>query len=1009
MKSNHSYHKSRKNIYIVIAAAMLLAPLFSRAEDDEEDAPEESLPVAEDAPLLAIELGAPFRDGAVLQRDMKVPVWGWSKPGMEVTVEFAGQKKSATAGEDGKWMVYLDPLKTSADGEEMTIRGKDGKSVTLKDILVGEVWMASGQSNMQWPVDNSSAKLLVAKMKEQAGVNGALPPIREFKVTNRFAHLHPIEHAQGSWGKYYDNFSAIAFAFAHKLYGELGVPIGILNCSFSQTSIEAWTPRRGFEISDREYNRQLAVKLLETDPSTPAHKTAWDGFYKAVMEAVNHNQNVAESGKGNIMNLPRKTPGNMAGNRDATWLYNARIHPVVPYALRGCIWNQGYANMKGGILYYDNLHALIHGWRAAWGMPELPVYFHQFYSPGAFADASNHPEVGGTAEMRLGTCLARDIPHTGMASQIDIQGAIHYGSKTVPGQRLALHALKNQYPSAELRAGGKAKDLVTDGPMFRSYEVKGGDLIVSFDHAESGLVVADPAYNAIGRHKDSTGFAEPRIIDNGADQVRLFYLAGEDRVWHPAKVRIDGEKAIVSSPAVPRPRGVSYGTGGVGFQPNLYNKALLPATPFMLFDNKIVLEAKWPDSPIKIAGVEIDPSTVGLAHEYRKMPVLSAQFVDNAVLQAGQPITFWGSAVHDQGFDAKGEGVIHFSFDGVEKTIPVVNGMKEWSVTLPAMEASDKPRSLKVRFAIDGELIHERTAENIVIGDVWYVAGIGDQEIGRMRDPVKGSIRVMTRKSKGLRSRNERTYSVSTSNTPRNRFASYWSEPTGDGFAVDLAKAIHAETGKPVGIIFMDGADLELKHWMSIRSLANAPSLKSDYDNIAAITPGTPFYLRNAECYIGDWKKYWSEYIPAMIATRDVPDDAPWGSYPTFNSVVKTDASQTFNALVASFRNTRLKGIVFITEQSMVAKDQGANFGSELSALANGWKRHFGGEKDQHFIYTIPALSLVPGITKPGDIHGANAAFELDAWHGKGKRGGYATGSQPYMSGLVETVLKAAY
>jgi sialate O-acetylesterase len=948
----------------------------------------------------AVALGAPFNDLAVLQQGTEVPVWGWSKPGTEVTVEFAGQKSSATAGDDGKWMVKLAPLTASAEGRPMTITEKGGKSRTLKDLLVGEVWMASGQSNMQWIASKSSAALLLKQIKDQAGENGKMPLIREFKVTNRFAHLHPIEHAQGSWSEDHGNFSAVAFAFAHKLYQEIGVPIGILNCSFSETSIQAWTPRHGIKNSDLPHNKSLTSRLLETDPATPEHKTAWDAFYQNFMDAVKHNQKVAETGEGQIIELPTKTPGNMNGNRDATWLYNARIHPVVPYALRGCIWNQGYANMNGGIAYYDNLHALIPGWRAAWGMPDLPVYFHQFYSPGNdIAQSPNHPVVGGTAEMRLGTWMARDIPHTGMASQIDIQGAIHYYHKTVPGQRLALHALKNQY----------AKNVVTDGPMFRGYEVKGKDLIVSFDHAEGGLVVADPTYHAVGRHPDSTGFANPNIIENGAEQVRLFYLAGEDRVWHPASVRIDGEKAIVSSPAVPKPRGVSYGTGGVGFQPNLYNKALLPTTPFMFYDNEVVLESSWPDAPIKIAGVEIDPSTVGLLNEYRKMPILSSQFVDNAVLQAGKPITFWGSAIHDWGYHAKGEAVIHFEFDGTKKTIPVVNGMKEWSVTLPAFEASDKPRTLTVRFTIDGELAHERIIKNIVFGDVWYVAGIGNQEIGKMEDPVTGPIRIMTRMAKGFLADNPRTYTVSTSSTPLNRFASYWSEPTNDGFAANLAKAIHAKTGKPVGIIFMDAKDLQLKHWMDVPSLAKAPSLKADYENLAAITPGTPFYQKNAERYVADWKKYWTDFIPEMIATKAVPDDSAWGSFPNFASAVTTEATQTFNVLVASFRNTQVKGIVFMTEPSMFASDEGTNFGNEFSALANGWKRHFKNEKDPHFIHTIPAKSLAPKVTKPA-IDGASSAVEITAWPEPLTKGKKPNDEVPAANQvLIDTILKTAY
>ena len=154
--------------------------------------------------------------------------------------------------------------------------------------------------------------------------------------------------------------------------------------------------------------------------------------------------------------------------------------------------------MGEGLPYYNNLHSLVRGWRIVWDKPELPVYFHQFYSAAMKSPGNevNRPSIEPSAEMRLGTWLARDIPNTGMASQIDISGAIHYQCKAVPGQRLALHALKNQY--------GK-KDLVTDGPMFKSYKAEGDKVIVEFDHAAGGLVVAGTAYNAVERHDDSTG------------------------------------------------------------------------------------------------------------------------------------------------------------------------------------------------------------------------------------------------------------------------------------------------------------------------------------------------------------------------------------------------------------------------------------------------------------------------------------------------------------------------
>lgn len=958
-----------------------------------------------DKPVLAkpaVELGAPFGDNAILQREALVPVWGWSTSGAKVTVEFAGQKKSATVDKDGKWMLQLDPLNASAEAREMTVSESTGDKRVLKNILVGEVWLASGQSNMQWTVGKSAAKILADKLIEEAAANdGKTAPIREFKVTDYYSALHPIEHATGEWNDgQYSDYSAIAFSFAHKLYRELGVPIGILNCSFSQTKIEAWTPRVGYENSESDYNRMLHQQLLETDPSTSEHKKAWSKFYAEINKVVAHNQQVADDGETDFVALPTgDAPGNLSDNRGTTWMFNARLNPVIPYAIRGGIWNQGYANMDGGITYYNNLHAMIRGWRTLWENPELPVYFHQFYTPGNNDVSHDPPSIGSTAEMRLGTWLARDIPHTDMASQIDIQGAIHYGNKVVPGERLALQALKNQY--------GKA--VIANGPMYKSYEVKGDKLIISFDYSDGGLVVAETGSNADKRKEGASGFATPTVIEKGDDQVSLFYVAGEDRVWHPAKLKIEGDKAVVSSAAVKNPCGVSYGTAGIGYAPNLYNKGLLPTTPFIVYDQKLVTSANWPGQLIKVAGVKTDPSSVGLVYEYRKFPILSTQFRDNGVLQADQPITIWGAAERQYAPHAEGEKVIHFSFNGIEKTIPLLAEMKQWKVTVPAMKASATPKTLKVSLTIDGEMVHERIVENLIIGDVWYVAGLGDQQLENEGGEISSPIRVMTRLAKGVTHRNVRPYSVTTSTTPKNRFASYWGTPTGGGFAESLAKAIHQKTGRPVGIIYMDENDLELKHWMDVPSLAEAPSLRGDYKDIAAVTPGTPYYKENAERYVDAWKAYWNDYIPEMIATKSVPDGAAWGHFPNFSSSVETKATQVYNCMLASFRRTRLKGIVFMTESSMVENTEGQYFGEQMAALANGWKRIFKSTEDPQFIYTIPSTELAKKVTKPSEIKGKSLAFEVSQWPAKDNKGNYLPGDIEALNGLVDAVIKQAY
>lgn len=917
----------------------------------------------------ALELGAPFADHAILQRQMALPVWGWSKPGTEVTIEFAGQKISAKAAENGKWMASLTPLEASAEGRDMIITEKGGESQTLKDILIGEVWMASGQSNMQWLASKSSVKTLIAKMKEK----GETPPIREFQVKSVYSAPHPIERATGEWAvNDYDNFSAVACAFAFKIHEEVKVPIGILNCSFSQTSIEAWTPREGFADAKEEYSKSIYQKLLESDPTTPEHKKAWDAFYAAAENTIKENAARVGDGK-EPLPISTKVPANYNDNRDASWMFNGRLSPVIPYAIRGAIWNQGYANINGGILYYQNLHCLIRGWRLKWNNPNLPVYFHQFYCPG---ESDGGPSVEPMSEMRLGAWMARDIPNTGMASQIDIAGAIHYVQKALPGQRLALHALKNHY--------GR-KDIVADGPMFKSYKVEGDKLIVDFEHAEGGLIVAETKTNSEPTVSATCdGLATPVIVPNGESQVEpLFWIAGEDRVWHPAKIKIDGTKVIVTSAAVKSPRGISYASRGVGFRASLYNKALLPATPFIYFDNKPVTSETWPDKPIKIAGVEPDLSTVGNVHEYRKLPILRTQFRENAILQADMPITISGSAVLEYGTEAPGEKIIKFSFAGVEKTIPIAPGTKEWSVTVPAMPASKEPKTLQVTMTINGEIVHDRVCKNILIGDVWYVASpiFGKKQPALKMEDSGETVRVMKRMAKRSSADRPARYMVSTSTDPDNRFASTWENATTD-FASVLGHRLAKQSGRPTGIIHMDSDPVPLNSWMKLEHLKNAPSLIKDYNNLAQMRPGLVPYDENVRRYIGAWKTYWSDFIPKMISTRAVPNGETWGTYPQIDSEVSSMACQTHNVLAYSFMPGSFKGIVFLTGPEMVKADQGENFASEFAALANGYNEDFGGKAK--FIYTLPGKELAPKITAPIAIKGQSTAIPISNWQETG-------------------------
>ncbi len=969
---------TRNPIHIVLELAFALL-LVTGVQARTLTAAEQTAPV-EKQRTLAIQLGTPFHDHAILQRGMKVPIWGWSKPGTKVSVQFVGQRKSGVAGKDGKWMVWLDPLKASFTPAQMVINEAGGKSETLADLLVGEVWLASGQSNMQWVVSargNSVGAVLVPGiLKRVEAKQERYPVIREFSVNSVVAMMHPIEKAQGEWkkGDDFDKYSAIAFAFAYKLFQELDVPIGILNCSFSQTSIQSWVPREGFRDGRDEYTKAIYQKILETNPTTPEHQAAWGVFYKSFEDQIAANEARVKAGK-TPKTISAATPGNAQSNRDASWLYNGKLHPVVPYGLRGAIWNQGYANSHEGLSYYNNLQSLIRGWRLVWNRPKLPVYFHQFYTPGR---GSELPAIGGTPEMRQGTVMARDIPNTGMASQIDVGGAIHYQHKTVPGQRLALHALKNQY----------GKQVVTDGPIFSNYTVKGNQLIVEFDHAEGGLVVAEAGSNATGKNaagervQGGRGFADPKMIKNGEGQVKLVYLADENRIWYPATIKISGNTLIATSDKVKTPRGISYATGGVAFRPAIYNRAMLPASPFIYYDNEMVLAKTWPDEKLKIDGEVVDANTVGKIYEWRKMPLLSTQFRDNAVLQAGKPLIFWGSTrLFGEWTDdpAHDEVVIRFSFADVKKKIEVTPEMAEWRVVLPPMKASAKPHTLKVSATLDGELVHEREITGIVLGEVFYVAHAGGTLHLPKIKPSGQIVRTMDRKCNRKNGPRPSRFSVAVSRTKKNKYASRWEDAR--GLAASLGNAIAAKTGTPVGIISMGSNDAgELKLWMPHTALAVAPSLLEDYKVIGARFPGTPYYDDSIRRYTAAWKSYWKNDIASMISTRSVPNGwGAWGQMPSMGSAGSSTAGQSYNIMTESFFPTTLRGVIFLAGPQATEINQGANFAPEMSALANSWKQGFAHEDgdDIPFFYTVPTG---PKVTKPAKIKGKAEVLPDGDW-----------------------------
>jgi sialate O-acetylesterase len=492
-----------------------------------------------------------FGSEMVLQQGLNVPVWGKAEPGEQVTVTFADQTRTVTAGEDGKWRVTLDPLKAATEGRPLTVAGKN--TITLEKVLVGEVWLCAGQSNMQMALRSSQGG--------RDAMNQANPEIRLFTV-EPLAKRQPQDDCRGQWRvctpESAEFFSAVAYYFGNLLQQELKVPVGLINASWGGQNIECFTPRAALS-DEAPWSKSLAARIdreAQTYDAVAAQKryeealAKWEKSLEAYKQAKE-----AGTAKGSAPQkppAPEKAPG-------PARLYNAMIHPLAPFALRGAIWYQGEANRGDGMLYTEKMRTLIQGWRKVWGQGEFPFLFVQLAPCKYFGDRNTglDPVTPPSAEIRPSQRFpyiwqaqldALKIPGTGMAATVDLDGpALHPGRKKEVGERLANWALATVH----------GRDIpVYSGPLFKGVREVGTTLRVSFDHAGRGLATRD-----------------------GRD-VAWVEVAGEDKVYYPAQAKIDGAELVVSSDQVSAPKYVRYGWDEIAM-PNLMNKEGLPASAFI--------------------------------------------------------------------------------------------------------------------------------------------------------------------------------------------------------------------------------------------------------------------------------------------------------------------------------------------------------------------------------------------------------------------------------------------
>ncbi len=459
-----------------------------------------------------VKLASIFGDSMVLQRDLPVPVWGTAEAGEEVTVTLGDQSKKATADKDGRWQVKLDALKADTEGQTLKVSGKN--TVEVKDVLVGEVWICSGQSNMEWGLGGS----LNAKEEVAAASH---PQIRLFNVPGHITSPVAKDTCPGSWQVCQPNtaggFSAVGYFFGRRLHQELKVPIGLVGSNWGGTRIEPWTSPAGFR-------------------SVPE--------LKAIADQV-----AAYDEKTNV------------GGGSPSAIYNAMIHPLAPFAMRGAIWYQGESNGGEGESYYHKTQALVNGWRELFN-PDLAFYWVQLAN---WQSPNDNPAGGdGWAKIREAQRKALNIKHTGMAVIIDIgeAGDIHPRNKQDVGWRLAQWALHQTYDK---------KDVVPSGPLYKSQKVEGDSIRVSFDHVGNGLIVGK-----------KEGLEPTKEVKDG--KLGRFAIAGADKQWHWAEATIDGEDVIVKSPEVKAPVAVRYAFSMNPAGANLYNKEGIPASPFRTDD-----------------------------------------------------------------------------------------------------------------------------------------------------------------------------------------------------------------------------------------------------------------------------------------------------------------------------------------------------------------------------------------------------------------------------------------
>ncbi len=476
--------------------------------------------------MASVRLPAILGDNMVLQQKTDAPVWGWADPQETVKVKgsWAEAEVTTQADSDGKWLIKLP---TPAAGGPFTVTIAGSNTINLQNVLVGVVWVCSGQSNMQWTVRNSNNS-----EAEIAAAN--YPQIRLFSVARTVAET-PQSDCKGSWQpctpETIPDFSAVAYYFGRDLNKQLDIPVGLIHTSWGGTPAESWT-RKEILAADED----LVPILKRFDAALVQYPAAMEEYKTKTLEEWKQK---AEAAKAEGKEAPRRP--NPPTGPDNPWrpagLYNAMIAPLIPFAIEGAIWYQGESNAGRAWQYQKLFPAMINNWRADWGRGDFPFYFVQIA-----------PYTGQNPDIREAQLMTfKTVPNTGIVVTTDIGDPkdIHPRNKQDVGRRLALWALSKNYG---------LKDIVPSGPIYREMKIEGDKIRIFFDFAGNGL---------LARNGDLTHFT---IAEEGKDFV-------------PATAVIDGSTVVVSAQGVKAPVAVRFAWENAP-EPNLFNKEGLPASPF---------------------------------------------------------------------------------------------------------------------------------------------------------------------------------------------------------------------------------------------------------------------------------------------------------------------------------------------------------------------------------------------------------------------------------------------